>query len=49
MALKARTREFNNLFTAFIYKNRYLMDMKVSAVMDKLKSNQKSKNKSRDD
>lgn len=49
MALKARTREFNNLFTAFIYKNRYLMDMKVSAVMDKLKSDQKSKNKSRDD
>lgn len=49
MALKAKTREFDNLFTSFLYKNRYLMDMKVSALIDKINEDQKSKKKSRDE
>jgi len=49
MALKARTRQFGNLFTTFLYKNRYLMDMKVSALLDKVNSDQKSKKKSMDE
>ncbi|WP_246877956.1 DUF6387 family protein, partial [Pantoea ananatis] len=33
LAKKALTNEFDNLFTMFLYKNRCLMDMKVSAVI----------------
>ncbi|SFN61896.1 hypothetical protein SAMN05216516_11211 [Izhakiella capsodis] len=32
LAKKALTNEFDNLFTMFLYKNRHLMDMKVSEV-----------------
>ncbi|MBN1086271.1 hypothetical protein JNO12_17200 [Erwinia aphidicola] len=32
LAKKALTNEFDNLFTMFLYKNRYLMDIKVSEV-----------------
>lgn len=49
LALRARTYQFENMFTAFLYKNRYLMDMKVSALLDKVNSDQKSKKKSRDE
>lgn len=30
LAMKALTNEFDNLFTMFLYKNRHLMDVKVS-------------------
>jgi len=41
LAKKALTRDFDNLFTMFLYKNRHLMDMKVRDVMELNRSKNK--------
>jgi len=35
LAKKALTRDFDDLFTMFLYKNRHLMDMKISSLIEK--------------
>ncbi|HHL0119219.1 DUF6387 family protein [Pantoea dispersa] len=47
MALKAKTYHFDNQFMAFLYKNRYMMDMKVSAIVDKLNQEQEEREEKR--
>ena len=45
LAKKALTRGFDNLFTMFLYKNRHLMDMKISVLIEMHEEKDKKKTK----